>query len=302
MTPLERKLAAYERQVLALMDRSQRLEAKDLLRIRRRFRLFLREALRYLPTASALSQATVPSVLRELAVEIDRLQRDLGGIVRDGLTAKAELGRELGRLFGQAWLDRVIPIAGAQTRLLDAAYEYSARLVGWNNGGLAAAIQGQVDHAIRLGVLGLDGGVDAKAEISRALGLGRQWTVRAERIYRTETLRFFSMLTQSNADSLDRITPVVKRWYWSGISREEHARIHGQTVPLQKYFRVPRRGGGAVLIPYPRAVRDRHGNLVPGDVSINCGCWHVPIPASAAGLAATSRAAPLARRGKRTAA
>ena len=307
MPDLTARLTEYERQLLRLMDHAQRMEARDLIAIRRRFSAFLKTARRILPTSVALNQATVASVLRSIAVELDALQRDLLGTMQSGISAKQELNRELMDLFGKTWLKNLVPFTGSSAGIFVAATEYSARLVGLNQGGLAARIQGQIDSALRLSVLGLDqGAMQSQAAISQALGAGKRWTFEAERIYRTEVNRFYSLMTQSSMDRLHSLTPISKRWYWSGVSREEHALIHGQTVAIKVkgkdgYFRVPRRGsegrgGSAGYLPYPRAVRDRAGNVVPGDVTINCGCWHAPVPAAASEIAAPPRSDPGKRR------
>lgn len=300
MPDLEAKLAEYEAKLLGLVKRAQRAEIGDLMRIRSRFAEFVRQTRWLIPGNYALNQQVIPAILRELAQEIDRLTKDLQGVFKRGLSAKNELAREMLDLYGDSWLKGEIGILGflgARPEILDAAYDYTASLIGWRHGGLAASIQGQVDAALRLAVLGAEGKTfQAQQTISQALGLGKQWTYRAERIYRTEVNRFWSLITESNLDRIDKVKPVFKRWYWSGISREEHAAIHGQTVRSSEYFRVPRKNGGVVFLSFPRAVADKHGRMVPGDCTVNCGCWHAPVPASAVGVTVIPRPLPIKRR------
>lgn len=285
-----RRLRDYERLLGRVTAQATRFDRSNLARVRGRFRTFVREAGRLIPGNYELNQATIPAILNALATPLDRLSSGLADDLRAGFAFREEAAEEMARVFGRTFeiggASASLPLAAVSPEIFDASFDYSARLIEWRHGGLVASIQRDVDQALRRSILGLEGRTfNATAAISSILGAGKGWTYRAERIVRTETLRFFSIATEASfrtfADSAGAKN-LKARWYWSGISRPEHAAIHGQTIPWGGFFRVPTVDGRVVFIRYPRAVTDREGRLVPGHVSINCGCWHAPIPATLA--------------------
>lgn len=286
------KLRAYERELQRLIRSSQRIEAGDLARIRAAFTALARETAASMPSEARLTQHTANLILRGLAEKIDDLTRRLDAVLKGGFSAKVELSREMGDLYRATWRPQDYGVAdyvGSSPEILGAADEYAARLVGWSHGGLASRMQGQVDSALRLALLDVTSRGETTAKLSAALGLGDGWSWQAERIYRTEVNRFHSLITEGQIQALARRNDVMKRWHWSGISRREHAAIHGQIVPADGFFEVPRRKGGSVEIAFPRAVSDSDGGAVPGDVTVNCGCFHCAVPAEAAGSSIETR-------------
>lgn len=284
MASLAARLRSYDAELKRLVAASERIEARDMARIRAIYAAFSREAKLAIPHEAALTQHSIQLVLQRLAEQIDAMTRQLDGIIRGGMSAKQELASEMERLYVRTWRPDEYGVSryvGTSPEIMTAAADYSARLVGWSHGGLASRITGEIDGALRRAALDLSSRGTETARISHALGLGDGWTYQAERIYRTEVNRFYSLVTERQIQRLAKTHEVYKRWHWSGISRKEHAEIHGQLVPAAGAFEVPRRGGGSVLMPYPRAAADPDGNAIPGDCTINCGCFHCAVPAEA---------------------
>jgi len=275
----------YERQVSALIRRSDVIQLADLRRIEDSFRSFASRAVGTIPgTRFALSTAINQSVLSSVAVELDQLVSELGVIGRGGMANQAFLAGELRLVYGQAFLPGSLDIAGniANTaRAIDVASDFSADLIGLSGGGLRQKVLDDVNGIVRRAALGIAGqtAFDATSELVQAFRGDRlrSWRFAAERIYRTETLRLHSILTEQNIRELNERVPTSKSWRWSGISRREHASINGQTVPTKRgRFRVPLRSGGAVKLRFPR---DPGG---PPEAVINCGCYLVPVPSRTA--------------------
>lgn len=301
MPDLAARLRDYERTLERLIRAGLRVEARDLARIRERFRVFARQAIALVPGNYSLNAASIPETLAFLARELDTLARDLEAILRDGFVAKASMAEELGQIAGRAWTGTVVGMSplGATPQLLDAAMEYSAKLIGHRTGGLVGEVQRAIDLRIRLAALGAEGRTfNATSDITEILNGVRGWSYRAERIYRTEVNRLFSIATEQGVRELARHADIVKRWYWSGIDREEHARIHGQTIGPKARFRVPLRDGGSVSMKYPR------DPAAPPSATVNCGCFHAAIPKEAAQLVTLPARRPAwdVRHGKRKAA
>lgn len=113
-----------------------------------------------------------------------------------------------------------------------------------------------MDNALRMAVLGVESKAGAISQIGTILGYGEGLSWQAERIYRTEVNRFWSLMHEAHIERLAQRRPMVKRWIWSGISREEHARIHGQTIKADGFYRSTGEAGrGSVDQVSPR----RHG-------------------------------------------
>lgn len=303
MPTLDQRLADYEAELRRLSEHAVKVEARDLASIRAQFAQLSRDVMRSLPNSYVLNERVALTVLSDLALELDGLVKSLGVSIKGGMTAQAELAQEMMRVYRrivQPDLNLFYKVSPGQ---FHAAIDYSARLIGWADGGLARRIQAQVDRALRLSMIGVQSGQQAQNAISAALGLGDRWTYEAERIFRTETHRFGSYVLDAEAAEVARANDghLWKRWRWSHISREEHARIDGQQQKFDGWFRVPRKatkGPAVVYIAHPHAATDKNGRLVPGDVTINCGCYHTFAPAKIAGQPAVpvTRAASSRRR------
>jgi hypothetical protein len=286
-------LARYEARLAELL-REQRLnEKRAFFRMRRRFRRFARDTIASIPGNYALNQAVIPELLGSMARDLDQLAVDLGVELRSGMRLADKLHKDLVKAFGEEFIEEVgvlgVDFIGTRPEIFNASFGISLDLVG-GEAGLTKQMHSEIRNALQRAILGAEGktykAIDA---ISAALGRGEKWTYQAERIYRTEVNRFFSIATDASFNQLAREQRLSKRWYWSGIDRREHAAIHGQTVPWKGFFRVKspstkNKPGRVYRIAYPRAVRDAKGKAVPGSVTINCGCWHAPVPARYSGV------------------
>lgn len=269
------KLAAYEKQLRGLIARSLAIQARDLRRIRARFDLFRQQALAAVPQRYALTQANILAVTSAVSRELERLSREIGGVIGEGIAKQEAIARSMAEAYIQRFLPGMAGIATARLPIaaLDILTGFSAELIGLSSGGLSSRILAEVNRVVRLAAVGAgDTPFNAAAEISRALGIGSRWSFEAERIYRTEVLRAHSLVTESNIRQLNARIPTGKRWKWSGISREEHRQINDQTVPASGRFTVPVREGGFVEMLYPRDPG------APASAVANCGCFVVPWP------------------------
>lgn len=281
-----RAVRAYDRRVQALIRRSRVVRVQDVWRIRRAYHELLRDLAPFVAGQSGFGRAATEHLLVTLARRIDETSSQVIGIVRDGLTAQAELAREGLVTYEAAFGQYGASISGLSItpRQLDAIMGFSADLIGLRSGGIGSKILQRVNSALRLGALGVVDQQSSIAAISRALGRPRAWSYQAERIYVTETLRAHSITTEQGIQDLARRTPTGKRWGWSGIAREEHARINGQVVRADQRFKVPvpaTKGKPArvVLMRYPR------DPAAPPEATIFCGCYVVAVPMTSSGEA-----------------
>ncbi len=274
---LEAAIRAYGRELDALRKRGLVLQARDLIRIRAAFREFVRRLSSSVPT-SRFSQMIIGSILRDLAQEIDRLTQELDVTVRRGLLAQEQLANESLQAFMRHFTEtgQAIGLVSLSPSQLDLVRDFSARLISVREGGLGARMLAAVDRLIRLSALGAgEGGFVIAERILQAMRGLRRFHWEAERIYRTEVLRIHSIVTQQGIERLAQRMDVQKMWRWSGISREEHARIDGQVVPADGKFSVPLPKGGTVKMMFPR------DPVAPPEATINCGCYVVPVPTQA---------------------
>lgn len=279
---LARKVRAYDRRIRAILRRSRRLDAEGVKRVRELFAAFEARAIALLPERFAMNRAAIESILASLSVQIASLERDFLGVVRAGMGDAVGIVEDTAEAYSAAFLSygEAIRGVGVRPETLDLAASFSADLIGLRSGGLGARILGEVNRTLRLSALGAGPGqFQAAEEIGRVLGAGG-WSARAEAIYRTEVLRIHSLSTDVLLERLNERTPTAKRWVWSRISRDEHARIDGQTVKQSERFRVPLREGGVALMSFPRDPG------APASAVINCGCYVVPVPGAVSEAAA----------------
>ncbi len=285
--------ASYEKRVASLIRKGDKVQLKDLLRIKSRFSAFSRSAIASIQSNQgfALTRAIQQSTLLAIAQNIDELGDDLSRVFSSGFGAQSDLARQLRVAFGDSFLpDQLEQVLGiSQTaRAVAAATNFSADLIDGITDRMRREINGIVGRAA-LGVAGQTA-FDSVTEIQRALRGDslRRWRHHAERIYRTETLRVHSILTDQNIRDFNTRIPTDKRWAWSGISRREHSSINGQIARGNTgRFLVPIKEGGSVRLRFPR---DPGG---PPSAVINCGCYLVPVPREGAkprGEGATARA------------
>ncbi|HXV77293.1 MAG TPA: hypothetical protein VD788_13325 [Candidatus Polarisedimenticolaceae bacterium] len=271
---------AYSRKIDRLIRRGERLTEDDARRLRRLFVAFRAQALARLPVVSQLNRAAIAGVIGALDAQLQVLADQVHDLVEAGTAAQLDLAREMTRVYGETFVDELDldavmrQFSGARLSALDAVSGFSAELIGVSSGGLRADILSEVNREIRLSALGAGEGTFAgTVAVERALSGVAKWTARAERIYRTETLRAHSIVTEQTIRELNRYSPTRKRWNWSGISRREHAAIDGQTIEVGGRYRVPLRDGGTVLMRWPR------DPSAPASATINCGCYETPVPA-----------------------
>lgn len=281
-TRAERVLARYIKRVDKLLRRGEQLTEADVRRIRGLFRTFRAEALARLPELGRMNRTAIAGVLGSLDAQLRVVVDQYLDIVEAGTHAQLDLARRVTQLYGQTFLgeldlERALnSFSGVRLRALDAVSGLSADLIGLNSGGLRADVLAAVNRTLKLAALGAgEGGFAGAVAVERALSGTATWSARAERIYRTETLRAHSIVTEQMVRELDRYSPTAKQWRWSGIQRPEHERINGQTVDADARFTVPLRDGGTVELLYPR---DPVG---PPDAVIACGCYVVPTPKAA---------------------
>lgn len=279
--------AAYDKKVARLIRLGERVQAKDIGKIRASFRTFSQQALSSVQATQgfALTRAIQQSTLAAIAVDIDRLAVELNSVFTGGASAQALLARQLRQAFGESFLpgqlEQVLGISQT-ARALQVVTAYSADLID----GISDRMRREVNGIVRRAALGVAGqtAFDSVTEIQRALRGDplRRWRFHAERIYRTETLRVHSILTDQNIRDFNTRIPTDKRWAWSGISRREHSSINGQIAKGNNgRFIVPIKEGGSVRLRFPR---DPGG---PPSAVINCGCYLVPVPREGAKPAGT---------------
>ena len=274
---MARVVRQFDREVQGLIRRGLLLQQADLVRIRKRFSQLVTAAIRDVPRYD-LNRAAISTILRDVAEEIDRLTRDLQGIIQRGMQAQEELANRILHTYMEKFMGpgEGIGLISLDPRLMDMAADYSAKLIALREGGLGARMLASVDRELRLAALGLgEGGFLTAGKLVNILGSLRPFHWQGERIYRTEVLRIHSMATQQGIDRLNQQVTTMKRWVWSRIERKEHAAIDGQTVGANGKFTVPLRSGGSVKMRFPR------DPSAPGEATINCGCYVVPIPAAA---------------------
>jgi hypothetical protein len=263
----------YIKEIDDILLRSLAVTAADVVRIRALFTDLLDSVLDSLPAGIELDNFVLANVLNRLATEIDELVSEFEAVVTGGMTAQTELNQRMVEAYGKRYVEygRQIPFVGLNPMTFSIISDFSARLITK----LGSDLRAQVDRSLRLSALGLGGRpYDAIRGLNAALGGVPAWSARAEAIYRTETLRLSSILTQHSIDELNLIVPTDKMWKWSFVQRPEHARIDGQIRRADELFTVPLRGGGTIGMLFPRDPRASHRP----DAVINCGCYHIPVP------------------------
>lgn len=269
---VRQKQRRYAAELRRLERESLRIQQADLVRIRRLLATFFQDLAAVAPGQFELTQRTGAQVLAALQERVADLSGGMFQVITDGMRREIAVADATMRAYVATFLPEGagIPIVGADLTLLNTAAQFSAELVGLRQGGLGAQMLSKVNRELRLAALGGQGRMSAIDAIHRALGKQRPWLWQAERIYRTETLRIHSIVSDAGIKRLNEITPTGKAWMWSGISRVEHARIDGQTVPANGRFKVPLPSGGTVSMLYPR------DGEAPAAATVNCGCFVVP--------------------------
>jgi uncharacterized protein with gpF-like domain len=168
-----------------------------------------------------------------------------------------------------------MPIARISRNVVAVLQGYSADLIK----NIAAEARTSINGAIVQGLLGQQSPFDTMKRISDIVGNPDKLSdltgisARAEKIYRAETGRVFSIATQARQNQVAELAPdVMKMWVSTGDHRTRtgHLAAHGQIVKVNEPFKVAAQiGQPKEELMYPR---DPAGS--PGNV-ISCRCRSV---------------------------
>jgi hypothetical protein len=208
-----------------------------------------------------------------------RLVEDLGGRVRQDLTALAQEGQRAAMPLAQALVDAPLLAAGLRLAvpevtvpLLETLLAFSADKIT----GLSQDLVARVTTEIQLGVLGTQTPFETMQRVQELLGVTDPpggIAARAEAIVRTETGRVHATAVQRRLEQARRSLPdLMKEWLHGGsrVPRSGHIAAHGQRVPVDQPFLVAAVAGGTrEALMYPRDPRGSARNTV------HCRCTHV---------------------------
>jgi hypothetical protein len=212
--------------------------------------------------------------LPSLSADIERAMSDF----RDRYLAESRgIFRDYAAL-GQASVDAPLQSVGIEMQLpasslsvFQIAQRFNASLIQYVTEDTIAKITREVS----LAVTGVQSPFEAIKKIERQIDDPLQFGSlqnRAETILRTEAGRVQSMAAQARLEDAKTIVPgLQKQWLWSGVSRRQHAAIHGQVRDVDKPYDIP----GAGRCPEDRLLfpRDPSGLACQ---TINCGCQSIP--------------------------
>lgn len=168
-----------------------------------------------------------------------------------------------------------VPIARLSRNVVAVLQGYSADLIK----SIADEARTGINAAITQGLLGQQSPFDTMKRISAIVGNPDRLSdltgvsARAEKIYRTETGRVYSIATQARQDQIAQMVPdLMKMWVATGDHRTRtgHLAAHGQIVRIDTPFKVAAYvGGQKEELMYPRDPAGSPGN------TINCRCRSV---------------------------
>jgi hypothetical protein len=255
-----------------LLSELDSLNAASIVRIRQEFTTLVDDIVAMLPRRVTLSNDMIIAMVNNLSQRIDDFAVSVSVAFGRTVSAQAEAQDRIFALLGRHVdeLGGTLGIVGTSPELLHIASNLSLGLIT----GLTDELEALLRRELRLAALGARGRlVDASAAVNQALTGNNRWSARAERIVRTETLRYHSIETDLRMQEFARYGPINKMWAWSQISRKEHAAIHGQVRPHDGFFDVPLREGGVIQMRFPR---DPSAAAHPS-ATINCGCYVIPL-------------------------
>lgn len=149
--------------------------------------------------------------------------------------------------------------------------DFSADLIK----GITDDMRQKINSSLTRGALGNANPLDVMKEITEILGtragkdVVKGVAARAEKIYRTELGRVYSISAQSQREKALELEPdLQKRWLSTGDfrTRDSHLAAHGQTVPVSDDFVV-----GGEKLAFPRDPKGSAGN------TINCRCSSIAV-------------------------
>jgi len=154
--------------------------------------------------------------------------------------------------------------------------------------GITAGVQAQIEQAISTGILTGGGQLETMAAIDRALFSGNvgSWVTRSETIFRTETLRAYSLTQDVRNQQLERTFPGSdKKWLTTldGRERESHRRMHNKVIKFNERFVIQpgtsKSGktvkGGPARLKYPRDPTGLGSPRAVARETIMCRCAHI---------------------------
>jgi len=168
-----------------------------------------------------------------------------------------------------------LPIARLSRNVVAVLHGYSADLIK----SISDEARTSINTAITQGLLGQQSPFDVMLRVSAIVGDTDRLSgltgisARAEKIYRTETGRVYSIATQARQDQVAQMVPdLLKMWVATGDHRTRtgHLAAHGQTVRVAEPFKVAAQvGQPKEPLMYPRDPAGSPGN------TINCRCRSV---------------------------
>jgi len=181
--------------------------------------------------------------LRELTAEFNRVIDAFGaryGRLMSGATLEhIDLSsRLIFEPLARAGGPTITNFVGLSPDVMEAAATMRGNLIT----GITADLMRNIDREVRFVALGIKSPWDAMGAIGRNLtdpSVFGSIATRAEIIMRSELGRISSQATMAAMDQIKDVPGVKKRWLWSGISREQHAAIDGQTVDIDDMFTTP---------------------------------------------------------------
>lgn len=261
----------------ALLENARRFKAMDRATIQKMLAL-LRDAQREIAGRLMAGSDWQVYALRELTRSIERSVGDLERALVDLSVNSVLNAYELG---GQAAMDPMRAL-GYQVQFyrpsqsqVNILTDFSADLIK----GATAETVAKINVAIRAGVLGGRSQGEVMDAIGKILGMkgGRMlssgYSVRAERIFRTETMRVFNLASQAQSEAMKGMIPeLLKRWVATGDSRtradhlQAHQRYSDNPIPVDEPFIV---GGEELMYPLDPAGSPEN--------TINCRCRSVNV-------------------------
>ena len=213
--------------------------------------------------------------LRNLQAQVNSIMADFE---RDYGQALAEINSDVFELAVQS-VDDPLRVSGAtltparlSRNVIEVLQGFSADLVT----GISQDARTSINTAITQALLGLESPFDAQRRIAQIIGVSdnlRKLTgvsARASATFRTEVGRIQSVAKQARQEQVaEQVDDIEKRWQATGDSRTRsgHLDAHGQSVPVDGFFRVAReKGERKEDLRFPRDPRGEAGNV------INCRC------------------------------
>lgn len=268
-TAAERR--AYARKLNSISKQHQRLE-RETLQASIRLLKSVRDQIAGQLTGTEFNEFRIAEQTAQLNAIINEYDAQLRSLANGAVRQSFDLG-ERSVIEPLQELDLTGVFFRPSEAQVDILAQFSADLVG----GVTEDMRRKVNRTIRMSALGGQSSLDAMRQITKDLGIPTRRTARAkgvsyeaERILRTETTRAYNLANFSQQEKVAQDIPdMQKRWMATGDgrTRQTHLNAHGQTVDVDKPFKI----GGAELM-YPG------DPTAPPSETINCRCRTISIP------------------------